>query len=673
MRIPLDYYRILGLPIQASKEQLQQAYRDRLLQLPRREYSEKVIATRKQLIDAAYKVLAHPQQRQGYDSNYFVATYSDRTGDTLTETPPSVTEPLAPSIEIANDQFTGALLILQELGEYEQVLNLGQPYLDPESPYSSDPDLILTVALACLELGREQWQQGQYENAAYSLENGHSFLTKAGLFAKISQEIAADLNKLRPYRILELLSLPQNRIIERKQGLQLLQDILQQRGGIDGTGDDGSGLALDDFLRFIQQLRSYLTVREQQELFEAESQRPSPVANYLAVYALMARGFAERMPILIRKAKLHLMRLGKRQDVHLEQAVCSLLLGQTTDASRAVELSLESESLALIRENSQGSPDLLPGLCLYSQKWLQNEVFAQFRDLRSRPVSLKDYFADEQVQNYLEALPTEIEATNEWEAVKVDTVQQNIALKAAESKTTERTPAGAITLATRTDSDNNSIVHVKPRQRTRKRDRRFSGGILKNAKIVRLGLLAVAGLGGIIFLGFIASKTYSWVKGGSKTAPVVVETQPLPRINEPVTETINPPPNDSLLTEATAQLVIQDWLSTKALAFGSSHEAEKLEQILVNPALSQWQKRVNSDKADNRYREYKHTLKIDGVKTEQANRDRAIVTATVEEVAQVYKNGKLSKPLSYNEKLQVNYDLVRQANQWRIREMVVLK
>lgn len=672
MRIPLDYYRILGLPIQASKEQLQQAYRDRLLQLPRREYSEKVIATRKQLIDAAYKVLAHPQQRQGYDSNYFVATYGDRTADTLTETPLSITEPLAPSIEITNDQFTGALLILQELGEYEQVLNLGQPYLDPESPYSSDPDLILTVALACLELGREQWQQGQYENAAYLLENGYSFLTKAGLFAKISQEIAADLNKLRPYRILELLSLPQNRIIERKQGLQLLQDILQQRGGIDGTGDDGSGLALDDFLRFIQQLRSYLTVREQQELFEAESQRPSPVANYLAVYALMARGFAERMPILIRKAKLHLMRLGKRQDVHLEQAVCSLLLGQTTDASRAVELSLESESLALIRENSQGSPDLLPGLCLYSQKWLQNEVFAQFRDLKGRPVSLKDYFADEQVQNYLEALPTEIEATNEWDAVKVDTVQQNIALKTAESKTITSTPAGAITLATRTDADNNSIVHVKPRQRTRKRDRRFSGGILKNAKIVRLSLLALASLGGIIFLGFIASKTYSWVRS-SKTAPAVLETQPLPRINEPLAETFSPPPNDSLLTETTAQQVIQDWLSTKALAFGSSHATEKLEQILVNPTLSQWQKRVDSDKADNRYREYKHTLKIDGVKTEQANRDRAIVTATIEEVAQVYKNGKLSKPLSYDEKLQVNYDLVRQANQWRIREMVVLK
>jgi hypothetical protein len=68
--------------------------------------------------------------------------------------------------------------------------------------------------------------------------------------------------------------------------------MLQERGGIDGTSADQSGLNVDDFLRFVQQLRSYLTAEEQQELFEAESQRPSAVATYLAVYALLARGFA---------------------------------------------------------------------------------------------------------------------------------------------------------------------------------------------------------------------------------------------------------------------------------------------------------------------------------------------------------------------------------------------
>ena len=80
--------------------------------------------------------------------------------------------------------------------------------------------------------------------------------------------MAADLYKLRPYRILELLALPQTQIPKRRQGLELLQSILEDRGGIDGAGNDQSGLNIDDFLRFIQQIRHYLTVSEQHKLFE---------------------------------------------------------------------------------------------------------------------------------------------------------------------------------------------------------------------------------------------------------------------------------------------------------------------------------------------------------------------------------------------------------------------
>jgi len=53
VRIPLDYYRILGLPLAASHEQLQQAYSDRTVQLPRREYSDAAIIARKQIIEEA--------------------------------------------------------------------------------------------------------------------------------------------------------------------------------------------------------------------------------------------------------------------------------------------------------------------------------------------------------------------------------------------------------------------------------------------------------------------------------------------------------------------------------------------------------------------------------------------------------------------------------------------
>ncbi|MBW4466868.1 MAG: DUF4101 domain-containing protein [Pegethrix bostrychoides GSE-TBD4-15B] len=426
MRIPLDYYRVLGLPIQATAEQLQQAHRDRTQQLPRREFSEAAILARRALIDQAYGLLSDPSQRQDYDASFLAKSYdlSDAEAENFSEDlgyrSTEGSDSYSPSIELEEPQLVGALLILLELGEYELVLRLGRPYLNNGSPELKSgrfgepeivlADVVLTVALAHLELGREQWQQGQYENAASSLESGQELLLREGLYANIRGEMQSDLFKLRPYRILELILLPDGQEEQRRHGIGLLEDMLHDRGGIDGNGDDSSGLSVDDFLRFIQQLRSYLTSAEQQVLFEAEARRPSAVATYLAVYALLARGFAQRQPALIRRAKLLLLRLGGYQDVHLEQAVCSLLLGQTEEASRALELSQEFESLAFIREHSQTSPDLLPGLCLYSERWFQNEVFPHFRDLQQRQVSLTDYFADEDVQIYLEELPAEPEA-----------------------------------------------------------------------------------------------------------------------------------------------------------------------------------------------------------------------------------------------------------------------
>ncbi|MGF1495051.1 MAG: IMS domain-containing protein [Microcoleaceae cyanobacterium] len=433
MRIPLDYYRILGLPIQATAEQLHQAHRDRAAQLPRREYSDVAIASRKHLVDEAYTILSDPDQRQAYDKGFLAKTYLDTdNGEADTSdagaTATSAPEERTPSVEIDDKDFIGALLILQELGEYEQVVKLSLPYLsngamglrdgrfgDPELIL---PDVILTAGLAHLELGREKWQQGQYEKAAESLQVGQDLLLQENLFPSLRGEMQADLYKLRPYRVLELLQYPTEKANERRKGLQLLREMLHERGGIDGHGDDRSGLNVEDFLRFIQQLRRDLTTTEQQALFETEARRPSAVATYLAVYALIAQGFANAQPALIRKAKLMLMQLGRRQDVHLEKSVCSLLLGQTEEASRSLELSQEKEPIAFIKEQSKDAPDLLPGLCLYSERWLQDEVFPHFKDLANRTVSLKDYFSNEHVQSYLEALSTETESANEWEVVQ---------------------------------------------------------------------------------------------------------------------------------------------------------------------------------------------------------------------------------------------------------------
>ena len=412
MRVPLDCYRILGLTHLSGLEKIHQAHRDRLLSMPRREYSDAAIASRKRIIDRAYEILTDRDPSIIGNADESV---SDRRNNPLDN-------PVAPNqLEADERDFAGLLLILYELGESEKVLSLAKPYYDPEeaehqSPRISphDPDLLLSVSLSFLELGRENWKQGQYESAASSLESAQEILLREGLFLSIRSEIQADLFRLRPYRILELLATPDNHANDHRKGMSLLQEMLDARRGIDGSGNDYSSLGIDDFLRFIQQLRSYMTAIEQQTLFEDEARRPSSVATYLAVYALIARGFSQRQPALIRRAKGLLVKLSARQDIYLEKAVCALLLGQTEEASAAIDSSSEADQIAFIRQNSEGAPDLLPGLCLYSERWMQEEVYPHFRDLMSQIVSLKDYFADDQVQAYLEELPNTSALSSEW-------------------------------------------------------------------------------------------------------------------------------------------------------------------------------------------------------------------------------------------------------------------
>ena len=427
MLIPLDYYRILGVPIQAESSQLSQAYQQRLAQVPHPDYSQSALAIRRQLLDEAYRTLNSPSDRQAYDAQFLAQSYAE--GPQL-KPAPDPQNPKTPNLDIDDRQLTGAIALLQELGEYELAIKLSYPYLsqpdDVESGRFGEPklalaDLLLTVVLSYLELGREQWQNNQSEQAASSLKIAQELLLHHGLFAGLRGEIQGDLYRLRPYRILELMANPDVNGVAHRQGLQLLRSMLKERGGIDGTGDDRSGLGVEEFLRFIQQIRSYLSAQEQLALFEAEARRPSAVATYLAAYALLAQGFSQRQPAFVQRSSLLLRRLGQRQDVFLEQAICALLLGQPDEACQYLDKSQEAEPLDAIRSRSGNSPDLLPGLCTYCEQWLGAEVLPHFRDLNGMEVSLTRYFSDAGVQAYLDSMPDPSETEEEtWNTTLPD-------------------------------------------------------------------------------------------------------------------------------------------------------------------------------------------------------------------------------------------------------------
>jgi ARC6-like, IMS domain/DnaJ domain len=688
VRIPLDYYRILGLPIQATAEQVRQAHRDRTLQLPRREYSETAIAARKQLIDGSFAVLSNPQERQAYDTLFLATPYD--IGE-LNEDP-------ALMIEIEDHQLVGALLILQELGEYELVLKLGRPYLssgtvtlkdgkfgDPKIALS---DIVLTVALSCLELGREQWQQGQYENAAEALETGQELLLREGLFVGVRGEIQSDLFKLRPYRILELLAQPDGDSEDRGRGIQLLQDMLQERGGIDGTGDDLSGLSVDDFLRFIQQLRGYLTAEEQQHLFEEEARRPSAVATYLAVYALLARGFAEHQPALIRRAKAMLMKLSSRQDVHLEQSVCALLLGQTEEANRVLEFSQEFEPLAFIREKSIGAPDLLPGLCLYAERWLQEEVFPHFRDLAKRTALLKDYFADEQVQAYLEDLPSDAEAPSRNYSATV-TNRSHQPAEVGRDRGRSATATMAVDRGVAAAPTAERVAHLSPEGSLQDRRRasrngsrvRTDGDLPKgrngatahpgNRKARSLKLIPfLLGFAAVGLLGFLLVKSFRALMGGGggASSDQTLEIQ----LDKPVLQIGSQPAEVAVgvsgtMNQATAEAILKTWFDAKKEALGSGYSTSKLSQILVDPKLSEWKRNSEEAKRDGLTIEYDHSVKVDRVEVSPTDPTQATVVATVTEIRQYTQSGQPSETQN-DADMQVKYSLVQQNNQWLIKD-----
>ncbi|MGB7413999.1 MAG: IMS domain-containing protein, partial [Thermosynechococcaceae cyanobacterium] len=491
----------------------------------------------------------------------------------------------------------------------------------------------------------------------------------------------------------------------------LLQDMLDQRGGIDGRQEDQSGLGIDDFLRFVQQLRSHLTVAEQQTLFEKEAQRPSAVASYLASYALVAGGFSEGKPQAIQKAQARLSHLATRQDTYVEQAMCSLLLGHPNIATQILPLSQDEESLTFIRQYSEGAEDEIPGLFLYTEHWLQQEVYPYFRDLVDQPVSLQDYFNNKKIQAALCALePIAEPAAQSTSPVKLPKAKQvspsarsiaeeleslqavNIREFQLESEERGATVSErAVPQAAFASGPNSGIFAntpdrgsdpsaappavrqggpVRPLRRPRKKSGRKKGWLPLTGALL-LGLVAIGGLAALI---------------GQSNKPRLVEKSPdVPAIGQagdPALETPAPsaasaPSSDPVLPAAAegqlsaddARQIIDSWQTIKAQAKGKSHEIDKLKQILVEPMLSDWTEKAQNEKARSAYWEYTlDTLKVE--KVEPQGDSAASIFVEIKESGKILADGEVE--YSYQDPYKARYDVVRQGDQWRIKNAEVL-
>ncbi|MEB3308908.1 MAG: IMS domain-containing protein [Snowella sp.] len=734
MRIPLDYYRILGIPLQVSEEQIRQAYQDRLVQLPRREYSETAIASRNELLEEAYGILADAEQRINYVQQWWG---QDRVGG-IASTQEGITDESAdgfapqidslacdtPSIEIDPSQLVGALLIFQELGEYELVIQYGTVALrnteiSPSVSHSRS-DLVLSVALAHLELSREQWQQQAYEKAACSGFKGLAWLQEENLYPTIQDEIRNELYHLRPYRILENLATTEEaetNSATHQQGLQLLKEMIGDRQGIEGKGNDRSGLGTDDFLRFIQQLRPHLSVDDQLSLFVEESERPSLAASYLAVYALIAKGFVGKQPSYLIQCQTLLNSLRNRQDVAIEEAICALLLGQTELANKALDNSQDQKALAVIREKSVNSPDLLPGLCVYGENWLKTEVFSHFKDLANQSASLNDYFADPNVQTCLDTLssdsvlstpavsssldkgfpmPRNLAEQQDTLSEKYPSRRRRSSSRSRSSRQATVSQAGSATATLPPPNEvaqgtfvptydysrpvthsyvpspwsEPSTAELNPQELTapaprhrRKRKRK----VVINP--VRFGLV-MAGTLGIMSVGIFGVNSLRSPLNALQADQLNIELNqsPIEIPNTAIATAVSIPQGE--LTPELAKNLVDSWLSSKAKAFGQEHDVKTLSTILSEPMLSQWRARAMRQKQQGGYRQYDHQIEIKSVQFNANSPDKASIQARVQEQTQYYARKEATQASKQDkDDLLVRYQLIRKNGQWFIQSI----
>lgn len=385
MELPIDHFRLLGVSPAADTQSVLRALQLRLDRPPDQGFTQETLQARAELLRNSADLLSDEERRSAYEAEL---TALESSG-----------APVGPGLEVASTKEVAGLLLLLEAGQGAEAFEVARRNLNPpQAPAlgsGREADLILLAALACQASAEDYRKERRYEASAQTLHLGLQLLQRTGQLPATRSAIERSLTALLPYRVLDLLSRDLAAVTERNEGLQLLEQLVQQRGGLDGPGDPEFGP--EEFQMFFKQIRQFLTVQEQVDLFSHWAVQSSPTAGFLASHALTASGFSQRKPERIAAARERLSASGQ-PGMEAYLACLSLLLGQIETAKAQFAQGASEELRQWAAEQGE---DPLAGLCAYCQDWLDREVLPGYRDIEIE-ADLEAWFADRDVQLYVE-------------------------------------------------------------------------------------------------------------------------------------------------------------------------------------------------------------------------------------------------------------------------------
>ncbi len=404
MELPLDHFRLIGVSPSATSEEILRAFQLRLDKTPDEGFTYEVLTQRSELLRLTADLLTDPESRREYENLLLNG---------------------ASGLDFSSNREVAGLILLWESGFPKEAFKITRKALQPpQTPAlgsSREADLTLLAALTARDSAIQEQQIRSYSNAADFLHEGIQLLQRMGKLVEKRKELEEDLVALLPYRILDLLSRDLNEQESHKKGLSMLETLIIKRGGFEGNKSEyGDYLNQQEFEAFFQQIRPFLTVQEQIDLFLELQKRGSLEAGFLAFLSLTAIGFSQRKPEKLFEARRILKKLNLSGLDSMPLIGCLDLLLADIDQASARFSSSSDENLRDWLSNYPGNK--LEAICIFCKNWLENDVLVGFRDIESKQVDLDSWFEDGKIQEFIEKL----EKKSEKISIKSNLQRQHI-------------------------------------------------------------------------------------------------------------------------------------------------------------------------------------------------------------------------------------------------------
>ncbi|KAK9857621.1 hypothetical protein WJX84_007637 [Apatococcus fuscideae] len=380
--LPFDIYKILRISTVASKDSCKRALDDLLRNPPEAGFSHQALYTRATLLKRSTDVLLDDSARRLYDQKLY-------QGDSETE--------------VQSSEFPGALILLQESGNWDAVVQQGLSFLKNAEPQGeAAQDVALAVAQSYCDAAAAMLQDqgdGLAMLACDHMQAALNVLQAHAAFPQLQRDIEAAIGEMAPKLILHQVGLP----LEdpgRARGVAGLTQLVSQ--GAPGWAD------------LLNACRTHLTSSEVVSIAGACAGKSGPafIPAFDVATAQLVAGCQRFEPQLVQEAFRMMQEAAPEGpgEAAVPFAVCCLLLGDSPAAEAILGfgpspagMHVDAAIQDFIKENCAEEDDLLPGLCLLAQQWLSDVAFAGFRDSQGTALSLGAWFEHPRVTRHLRA------------------------------------------------------------------------------------------------------------------------------------------------------------------------------------------------------------------------------------------------------------------------------